>query len=77
MANNLDPKRLESTIEHLEAWCLENGLLAEYDDGEPVDPAEVLKIVKRYEGMVESDPCPVLVVDEPLLVERRKSLFIS
>lgn len=69
----VNTKLLQGTIEHLEAWCIENGLIEEYDDGEPVDPAEVVEIVNRYQGVVESDPCPVLVVeDESLFVERRK-----
>lgn len=71
MANKLDPKLLQGTIEHLYAWCLAEGLL---DD--QVDPAEVAKIVKRYEGMVESEPFPLLVV-EPEFVEKRKSLVVS
>lgn len=72
----VNPKLLQGTIEHLEAWCIESGLIDQYDDGEVVDPAVVVEIVKRYQGVVESDPCPVLVV-EPGFVEKRKQFVVS
>lgn len=50
-------------------WADENGI-------EPTE-AEVAQIIGQYEGMVESEPFPVLVVEEPLLVERRKQLVVS
>lgn len=49
---------------------------AEENDIEPSEK-EVARIIGQYEGMVESEPFPVLVVEEPLLVERRKQLVVS
>lgn len=63
MANKLDPKRLESTIEHLEAWCIEQGLFDEV-----VDPEEVAQIVAQYEG--DAEPTPLELFET--FFERRK-----
>lgn len=75
MANQLDPNRLQGTIDHLYAWVLAQAAAGELL--EPVDEAEVVAIVNQYEGMVEPEPFELVVAGEPFLVERRKQVVVS
>ena len=71
MSDQLNAQRLESTFETVEAWLLANELrdAAAGVVLEPVNEAEVVEIVKQYEGLVDAEP---FVMVEPVFVDRRR-----
>lgn len=61
----------EEALADVYAWGVAEGLIRiALGETEPVDPAEVVEIVGRYEGVV--DAAPFERVAEPVFVERRK-----